>query len=101
MFLKIFLLSFLTLPVNLPNNVRIEQADLDFNNALNTVATTVGAIGYLLPKMLRNNEICKTDDDCPLVMKCCEVGIKKYCCSPNNFVKMSLAYQNQEIQNKE
>ena len=95
MFLKLFIFSFLSLPLK---NVRIEQTDVDFNNALNSVVTTVGAIGYFVPKLLRNNEICRTDDDCPLIMRCCEIGIKKYCCTPNNFVKMSLAFQDQEIQ---
>ena len=55
MFLKLFIFSFLSLPLK---NVRIEQTDVDFNNALNSVVTTVGAIGYFVPKLLRNNEIC-------------------------------------------
>lgn len=52
----------------------------------------------LIPKMFKHNEICEKDDDCPLVMRCCQIGEKKYCCTPNNFVKMSLAFQDQEIQ---
>ena len=84
MIYRFFLISFLTIPFK---NLKIEQSDLDFNDALNNIVTSLGAIGYLLPKILKNNEKCKTDDDCPLIMKCCEVGLIKYCCSPNNYIK--------------
>jgi hypothetical protein len=94
MIFKLFLFSFATIPLK---NLRIDQADLDFNNALNNILTSIGAIGFLLPKIFKNNERCNTDEDCPFIMRCCEIGLSKYCCTPNNYIKIDLAYQNQEI----
>lgn len=93
--LKLLLLSFVAFPMQ---NFRINNADIDFNNQLNNVLTSVAAIGYLIPKMLKVNEPCKDDEDCPLIMKCCEVGDSNYCCSPNNFIKLKYAYNFQNIQ---
>ena len=71
--------------------------DVEFNHYLNDVLVSVGAIGYFLPKYFKQEKICKIDDDCPDIMRCCEIGQKKYCCSPNNFVKMNLAFPNKEV----
>ena len=71
--------------------------DVEFNNYLNDVLISIGTIGYFLPKYFKQEKICKIDNDCPDIMRCCEVGPKKYCCSPNNFVKMNLAFSNKEV----
>lgn len=94
MIYKFFLFCFISIPSRI---VKIEQPDIDFNNSLNNILSTLTAIGYILPKILKNNEICDVDEDCPLIMRCCEVGKKKYCCSPNNYIKLNLAYQEQNI----
>ena len=88
--LRIIIFSFLTLP--LQRLQYVNQPDIEFNQYLNNVVTTIGAMGFIVPKMFRNNEICNTDEDCPLIMRCCEIGVKKFCCAPNNFVKMDLAH---------
>ena len=93
--LKLLLLSFVAFPMQ---NLRIIENDIDFNNQLNNVLTSVAAVGYLIPRFLKLNEPCKKDDDCPLVMRCCEVGDTNYCCTPNNFVKLKYAYNYQELQ---
>ena len=31
-------------------------------------------------------------------MRCCEIGLNKFCCSPNNYIKLELAYQKQGIE---
>ena len=95
MIFKIIIYSFLLTPLR---NVQINNPDIDFNNDLNVIINSIGAIGYFLPKFLRNNEPCKKDDDCPLIMRCCEVGLNNYCCTPNNFVHIKPAFSKQEIQ---
>ena len=45
----------------------------------------------------KKEKICNTDDDCPDIMRCCEIGLRKYCCTPNNFVKLSFSFENQPI----
>tara|TARA_B100000035_G_scaffold315367_1_gene335535 strand:- start:1262 stop:1579 length:318 start_codon:yes stop_codon:yes gene_type:complete len=103
--LKYILFSFLTLPIQnvrqINNVVRMNNVDIEFNQDLNYIVTTIGAIGYFLPKLLRNNEICDVDDDCPLIMRCCEIGKTKYCCTPNNFVKMELSYLTEPVKEKQ
>lgn len=88
--LRFVLFSFLALPIN-----RFNIADdIEFNNNLNNIVCSISAIGYILPKFLKKDEICETDDDCPLIMRCCQVANSKYCCTPNNFVKMDMAFSN-------
>jgi len=84
---KILLTIFLTLPLQ-----RLHVVDNDLTNYLTKLTSLI----LLIPTVTRHNDNCKTDNDCPLIMRCCEVGIKKYCCTPNNFVKMGL-YQNKII----
>lgn len=46
-----------------------------------------------LPYIFRNGEICESDTDCPhKFMKCCQIGNYKYCCTPNNYIKLEFAY---------
>ena len=93
--IRLFLLTFLA---NIPfQNLHIFDNDIAFNNDLHNILCSVGTLGYLLPKFMKNNEICNTDDDCPLIMRCCEVGLKKYCCTPNNFVQTNLAYMKEPV----
>lgn len=81
----LLLVSFLALPIQ---NLRIAPEDIGFNNDLNNILMSVTTVGYFMPKFLRNNEICKEDDDCPLIMRCCEVGVQRFCCTPNNYIKL-------------
>ena len=73
--------------------------DVEFNNYLNDVLVSIGTLGYFLPRYFKQEKSCREDDDCPDIMRCCEVGIKKYCCSPDNYIKLklNLAFQNQTI----
>ncbi len=82
------------------NKVKITQEDLDFNNQLNQIVLSSAALGYLIPKILKKGEYCEKDDDCPLIMRCCEVGKYNYCCTPNNFVKLTYAFAPQNIDSK-
>ena len=92
--LRFVLFSFLAFPIR---NLRILD-DINFNENLNNVLCSLGTIGYFIPKILKKEEkICDVDDDCPLVLRCCQIGKKKYCCSPNNFVKMDLAYSKEHV----
>ena len=86
--LRLVLTAFLALPLQ-----RLQVANNDFVVYLANLTPLL----LLIPTMSRHNEICKTDDDCPMIMRCCEIGEDKYCCTPNNFVKMNYAYQNKEI----
>ena len=85
MILRVLMLAFAAIPLR---ELRIAQADVNFNNALSNILVSIGTIGYLVPKLLRNDEICETDDDCPMIMRCCQIDVKKYCCTPNNFVNI-------------
>ena len=91
--LRFILLSFLTIPMR---DIRIIN-DVNFNENLHNVLCSLGAMGVLIPKILKKDEICEVDDDCPLIMRCCQVGKKKFCCTPNNFVKMDLAFSHEYI----
>lgn len=87
---KLLFTAFLTFPLQ----------RLYVNNDIADYFAQLTPLLLLIPTFSRHNEPCKTDDDCPMVMRCCELGNNKYCCTPNNFVKMNLAYQNQEIPKK-
>lgn len=84
MFMYKLIFAFLALPVNFK---LIQNINKDINTEnINSIITTIGTAGILAPTLLKHNEICKTDDDCPLIMRCCKIINKNYCCSPNNFV---------------
>jgi len=85
--LKLLLTAFLALPLQ----------KFQVNNEIVDNISKLASLVLIIPTVTRHNDNCKTDDDCALIMRCCEVGKKRYCCTPNNFVKMSLAYQNEEI----
>jgi hypothetical protein len=91
MLFKILVFSFISIPFNI---LKLDNADIEFNNILTSITT----FGYFLPKLLKHNEKCVTDDDCPFIMRCCEIGLNKFCCSPNNYIKLELAYQKQGIE---
>lgn len=75
--------------------------NIEFNEDLNNIVTTMGIVGYLLPQMRKNKQFCNVDDDCPLIMRCCKVGSKNYCCSPNAYIKLDLAYTHKIIEDDE
>ncbi len=95
--LKVIFLAFLSIPFH-QRVFQVNNADVVFNNYLNDVLISCTAAGYFLSNYWKKEKICNNDDDCPDIMRCCEIGIKKFCCSPNNYVKLSLAFQNQQIQ---
>lgn len=51
----------------------------------------IGLIGTI-PFIFRNRDNCEVDEDCPFIMKCCIIGLEKYCCTPNNYIKLEPAY---------
>jgi hypothetical protein len=99
--LKTFICLFLTMYQGKKDVIKhnMQSTDVNFNEQLNTALVSITTIGYFIPRLLRNNEICKTDDDCPLIMRCCEIGKDKYCCTPNNFVKLQYSYLDEKINN--
>ena len=83
--LKLLLTAFLSLPLQ---NFQVNNNNI--NNDILEYIYKLPTLVLLIPTITRHNDNCKTDDDCALIMRCCEVGKKRYCCTPNNFVKMSL-----------
>jgi hypothetical protein len=73
-----------TKKINLINNNNLDQ-NINF-------VKIIGTILLSLPIIFRNGEKCNSDNDCPNIMKCCQIGNHKYCCTPNNYVKLELAY---------
>ena len=45
-----------------------------------SIAKAITTVVTLLPKILRNSEKCKIDEDCPGLMKCCHIENNKVCC---------------------
>ena len=99
---RLILFLFLTFQNKNKNltKVKITQEDLDFNNNLNQILLSSAAVSYLIPKILKKGEYCEKDDDCPLIMRCCEVGKYNFCCTPNNFIKQNYAFAHETIDNK-
>lgn len=61
---------------------------LQYHNIIPTSVT----IFSMLPMIFRNNEICENEEDCPYIMRCCQIGEEKFCCTPNNYIKLEYAY---------
>ncbi len=66
-----------------------------FNPTSITIITSIG----ILPFLFKNREPCYDDNDCPFFMKCCILGIEKYCCTPNNYVKYEPIYLYETVHN--
>ena len=45
-----------------------------------------------LPIIYRNGEKCNSDNDCPHIMRCCQIGNIQFCCTPNNYIKLDFSY---------
>tara|TARA_Y100000816_G_C25841507_1_gene439760 strand:+ start:89 stop:406 length:318 start_codon:yes stop_codon:yes gene_type:complete len=67
----------------------------------NDLVNGLGIVILSLPSLMKEGGNCKVDDDCPFIMRCCKVGTKNYCCSPNNFISVDLAYNKQFISKNE
>ena len=93
MLFKFLIYSFAVIPMQ---NLRM-NADIDFNENLNNILMSVGTVGYFLPKLFRNNEKCYNDEDCPLIMKCCEIGLTRFCCTPNNYIQLKPAFVKETV----
>ena len=65
---------------------------IDFPTENDDLIKICGTMLLSLPIIFRNGEKCKSDNDCPSIMKCCQIGNYKYCCTPNNYVKLEFAY---------
>ena len=77
--LRILLTTFLVLPLQ-----RLQIFQQVNNNVVEYLAT-LSPLLILIPSLTRNNQKCKNDDDCPFIMRCCEVGVNKFCCTPSHF----------------
>ena len=88
--------AFVNQRVPIKNNPLYSQFNLD-DESLSTIANGVGIMTLYLPTIMRHNEPCSTDDDCPFIMRCCELGEHQFCCTPNNYIKMAYAYSNQFV----
>lgn len=67
----------------------LPMQDIDFNEDLNNILVTIGVIGYSLPKIIRKVKSCEKDEDCPSELRCCDVDNTKFCCTPDNYLKLS------------
>lgn len=89
--------AFINQRVSVKNKPLYSQLNID-DDSLTTIANGVGLMTLYLPTIMRHNEACSTDEDCPFIMRCCELGQHNFCCTPNNYIKLSYAYSNQFIQ---
>ena len=69
--------------------LQVSPQDIDFNEYLNNILVTLGFIGYALPKAIQKIKTCESDDDCPSELHCCDVETTKFCCTPDNYLKIS------------
>ena len=67
-----------------------DQIDGDFING-------VGIIILTIPMMFKKGEQCKIDNDCPSIMRCCQIGKTNFCCSPHNYIKIETSYVNEYL----
>ena len=72
---------------------------INHNNQDINLIKPLDIILFSLPMILRNEDKCEYDSDCPSVMKCCQIGNHKYCCTPNNNIKLKYAYIKNYIKN--
>lgn len=70
------------------NNTQIKLININNHNYTNLLGLTF----LMLPFIYRNGEDCYDDNDCPHFMRCCQIGLLKYCCTPNNYIKLELTY---------
>lgn len=78
----------------------IDQELVDFSNLVGLAGLTALVIPNL---KFRQNKSCNDDSDCFGFKKCCQVYYEKFCCDPDNYIKIEpkLAFATQQIQNKE
>ena len=67
------------------------------NHNVNNIVPAFVTILSALPIIFKNNEPCQNDVDCPYIMRCCQIGEEKFCCSPNNYIKLEYAYAKEII----
>jgi len=94
--LFIFTLPNIIEHINITKYDNILNNDFRLNYLIHNNNEYVNILGFtllLIPIILRNGEICTSDFDCPYkLMKCCQIGNIKYCCTPDNFIKLEFAY---------
>ena len=75
---------------NLYNVHNSDQIDGEFINGIGIVILTI-------PMMFKKEEQCKIDNDCPSIMRCCQIGKTNFCCNPNSYVKIETSYVNEYL----
>ena len=70
-------------------SMQITPQDIDFNEDLNNILVTIGIIGYSLQRVNQRVKSCARDEDCPSELRCCDVDNTKFCCTPDNYLKLS------------
>lgn len=90
MFLRLLITSFFVFNPRPPNIAVIDQELYDFANIIGFAGLTA----LLFPKIRFNNknQPCQTDNDCPGIKKCCQMYFEKFCCSPDNYIKIEPNY---------
>ena len=66
-----------------------------------TINEFVKGLGFVIlttSTFTKHGGNCNIDDDCPNIMRCCQVATRKYCCSPNNYINLEPAYIKQYIE---
>ena len=79
------------------NNLKIISNENLIDNIYNS--NIIALLVIMIPYIYRNGEYCNNDNDCPHIMRCCQIGLDKYCCTPNNYIKFKYAYIKNYIKN--
>ena len=92
--MKLFYLLFI-FPI-FKNSLLQNVVNQEINENVKNIANFMSYIVLILPNIYRNGDLCQEDDDCPHVMKCCQLGVKQFCCSPDNYIKIVPFYFKKE-----
>ena len=65
---------------------------------INQIVKGLGFVILTTPNFMKDGEKCNIDDDCPNIMRCCQIANRKYCCNPNNYINLEPAYIKQYIE---
>ncbi len=102
MYIMKFLFLLLTCVSAFVNIPKMSKKNVLYDNYFNNdLINGLGIAIVTLPSLLKEGERCYKDEDCPFIMKCCKIGSNNFCCSPNNFISVDLAYNKQFISNNQ
>lgn len=80
------------------NNNILHDTQLINEETINHIVKGLGFVILTTPTFMKEGDKCNHDDDCPNIMRCCQVATRKYCCTPNNYINLEPAYIKQYIE---